>query len=362
MPPAATPTVITVPMDGGVEDATRLQHRLRVAAVKKSCAASGIEDRMRISVLVLLLLLAAGCGAGRSLSAVSEGQTGRLDIATLTLAPNGDERPAVVGGDLTVPAGSGRIPAVIVLHSCAGVTPNVLDWARELNGMGFASLVLDSFSGRGVKEVCTGHTSVSIGSRLTDAYRALALLAVHPRLDRRRIAALGFSHGGWVALWASQGQFERRFLRADVEFAAFAALYPAGCNARLLSETDMAPGPVRIFQGTADDWTPIGPCREWVARRQAAGRHVSLREYPGAMHAFDVPYFVPPRRLDDVINPAHCAVVQQRDGTFVDNDGRPFSGLSACMARGATLGYDADAHRRVIADVKAFLDQAFRER
>jgi dienelactone hydrolase len=317
---------------------------------------------MRVSVLVLLVALASGCGAGRSLTAVSEGQTGRLEIPTITLAPNGDERPAVVTGDLTLPERSGRVPAIIVLHSCAGVTPNLADWAHALNEMGYAALVLDSFTGRGVKEVCTGHSSVSIGSRLTDAYRALALLALHPRLDRRRIAALGFSHGGWVVLWASQAQFERRFLRADVDFAAFAAVYPAGCNAQLLREVDMAPGAVRIFQGTADDWTPVGPCREWVARRHAAGRQVSLVEYPGAMHAFDVPYFAPPRRLEEVVNPAACRVVQQRDGTFVDNDGRPFSGLSACMTRGATLGYDPAAHRRVIADVKAFLDESFSRR
>ena len=121
----------------------------------------------------------------------------------------------------------------------SGVTPNLADWARAVNRMGFAAFVVDSFGPRGVTEVCTGRTPVSIGSRLADAYRALALLAAHPRIDPRRIAALGFSHGGWVALWASQAQFERRFLRADAEFAAYAAFYPAGCNAQLLAETDI---------------------------------------------------------------------------------------------------------------------------
>ena len=87
---------------------------------------------------------------------------------------------------------------------------------------------------------------MSVSSRLIDAYRALALLAVHPRIDPRRIAILGFSHGGWVTLWASQAQIERRFLRANVEFAAHAAFYPAACNVRLLNETAMAPG------GTSD--------------------------------------------------------------------------------------------------------------
>jgi dienelactone hydrolase len=316
---------------------------------------------MRPTLTVLCLLLAAGCSS--ALSAYTEGRTGRLEIPSLTLGPGSAEEATIVTGELSLPDGAtGRVPAVMVLHSCAGVTPNLADWAGEVNRMGFAAFVVDSFGPRGVTEVCTGRTPVTIGSRLADAYRALALLATHPRIDPRRIAALGFSHGGWVTLWASQAQFERRFLRANVEFAAYAAFYPAGCNAQLLSETDMTPGPVRIFHGTADDWTPIAACREWVSRRQAVGRRVSLVAYEGALHAFDVPFFTPPRRLPDVVNAGGCVVKQGADGVFVDNEGRPFSGLSACMTRGGTLGYDARAHRQSIADLKTFLDESFARR
>jgi dienelactone hydrolase len=318
---------------------------------------------MKHWLIVLALLLAAGCASGRALSAVTAGQTGRLTIPTVTMAAGGDEEAVTITGDLSLPSGAvGRVPAVVVLHSCSGMTPNLQDWAREINSMGFAALMLDSFTGRGVTEVCTGRTPVSIGSRLTDAYRALALLTVHPRIEPRRIAALGFSHGGWVALWASQAQFETRFLRGSVDFAGFAALYPAGCNARLLRETDMAPGPVRIFHGAADDWTPIAACRGWVARRRAAGRNVSLVAYDGAMHAFDVPWFSPPQRWDGIFNPANCELVEQANGGFLDQDGRPLSPASRCAARGATLGYDPQAHKQAIADVKAFLDDAFSRR
>ena len=316
---------------------------------------------MRATLTALCLLLAAGCSS--ALSSYTEGRTGRLEIPSLTLGADGAEKATVVTGDLSLPdEAGGRVPAVMILHACSGVTPNLADWARTVNRMGFAAFVVDSFGPRGVTEVCTGRTPVSIGSRLADAYRGLALLAAHPRIDPRRIAALGFSHGGWVTLWASQAQFERRFLRADAEFAAYAAFYPAGCNAQLLAETDMTPGPVRIFHGTADDWTPIAACRQWVSRRRAAGRPVSLVEYGGALHAFDVPFFTPPRRLPDVVNAGRCVVKQDVDGVFVDGDGRPFSGLSACMTRGGTLGYDARAHTQSIADLKTFLDESFGRR
>jgi dienelactone hydrolase len=124
----------------------------------------------------------------------------------------------------------------------------------------------------------------------------------------------------------------------------------------------MAPGPVRIFVGTADDWTPITACREWAARRQAAGRNVSLVAYQGAMHAFDVRHFSPPQHWTGLFNPGKCTITQRPDGTFVTDDGRPLAATSPCVTQGATLGYSARAHRQSIADVKAFLDDAFGRR
>ncbi len=316
-------------------------------------------------VRLLVAVILAGCATSAGVATLSDGRTGSIPILTATFptVPGAVEQPGTVTGDLTLPEGtSGRAPAVIVLHSCEGVQPPVREWARALNRMGYAALVLDSFTGRGVKEVCTGRTPVSVGSRLSDLFRAQELLATHPSVNPDQIGVLGFSHGGWVALWASQGQYQRRFMRGTgANPAVYAAFYPVGCNARLLNETEMDAAPVRVFVGTADDWTPAGPCREWTARRRAAGKNVSIVEYGGAMHAFDVRAFEPPRRLP-YVNPAGCTMVQQADGTFVDEAGKPFSGASPCMRRGASMGYDARAHAQAVADLKTFLAEAFARR
>jgi dienelactone hydrolase len=307
-----------------------------------------------------LALLAAGCASTAPIQTLRDGRAGAIKFRSVTILGQGTA-PTWVTGELSVPAGvAGRVPAVIVLHACAGVKPNLRDWARELNGAGYAALVLDSFDGRGVDEVCSGREQVSIPSRLIDAYRATALLGTHPHIDPQRIALMGFAQGGWVALWASHAPLQRRFMPPGTpQFAAYLPVYPDGCNARLKDETDISGGPVRIFQGDADDWTPIEPCRAYVERMRAAGRDVSLVPYEGALHAFDVPSFATPHHFAELLNASHCEAIQQADGRFVDADGRPVTPSSPCVTRGASMGYDAGAHRQLVADVKAFLADAF---
>src|SRR5438874_3014323 len=173
---------------------------------------------MRAVARVLALVCLAGCATSGNVATLGDGRIGRFSFLTATYptVPGAVEQPATVTGDLSVPDGGGRVPAVLVLHSCAGVTPSITGWAQALNRMGYAALVVDSFTGRGIKEVCTGHTSVSVGSRLVDLFRAHELLVTHPRIDSRRIGVLGFSHGGWVALWASHAQYQRLFMRGTL--------------------------------------------------------------------------------------------------------------------------------------------------
>ena len=42
--------------------------------------------------------------------------------------------------------GTDRLPAVVLLHGSGGVSGNVLDWEQDLNAMGVATFVLDSFT------------------------------------------------------------------------------------------------------------------------------------------------------------------------------------------------------------------------
>ncbi|KVM81657.1 carboxymethylenebutenolidase [Burkholderia ubonensis] len=279
------------------------------------------------------------------------------------LAGREDGKPVTIAGELRLPrAGSERFPLVILLHGSGGISSYVTDWERELLAMGVATFVIDSFTSRGLVSVNDDQAQLGRLVQIEDAYRALAVLAKHPRIDPARVMLMGFSRGGHSTLYASLTRFQRMHAVSAARFAAYVAFYP-GCPTAYRDDEDIAPRPVRVFAGTGDDYTPIAPCRAYVERLKAAGRDVSLTEYPGARHVFDGRAFNPPLTLPKAQTLRHCRLAENDLGQVINTDTRqPFSYADACVERGATIGYDekaaADARKAVAAFVAETLKPA----
>src|SRR5262249_54962491 len=144
---------------------------------------------------------------------------------------------------------------------------------------GYATLVLDSFTARGLKTVCGNGLMFSDQVRANDVFAAAARLVALGLADENRVAAMGFSHGGWtvVAAWRAQGRRPEETTRALIAF------YPA-CPQAL---PDSAAPPLLMLLGGQDDWTPAAPCMKLAENASRAGRSVSAVLYPDAYHAFD---------------------------------------------------------------------------
>lgn len=269
--------------------------------------------------------------------------------------------PVRVSGLLRLPAGARRAAAVIFAHGCAGLTGTDRAWAQRLTQLGLATFEVNSFSGRDIQSVCRGLQAINMASVLSDVFRALDLLAVHPRVDPARIAVMGFSFGGRAALWSAHPRFQQRYGTEGTRFAAHLALYTASCHIRLADEDQIGDAPIRLFHGTADDWTPIGPCRDYIGRLRAAGKDAAVFEYAGAHHAFDSTALPPSRKFANVANSSGCRFVE-RDGKIIDAAGQPAGVDSPCVTRDATIGHSPDAHRQAMADVENFLTTHFRLR
>jgi dienelactone hydrolase len=187
-----------------------------------------------------------------------------------------------IAGELYRPPGSGPFPAVVLLHGCSGRGPQEFEdvIGRRYTDLGYAMLIVDSFGPRGIKERCTEFGSGPFVDRLMDAYGGLLHLASLPFIDPDRIAVVGYSQGGMVALSAVElGGIETLF---DRHFRVAIAYYPP-CG----PFTGSVSIPTLILVGELDDWAPAGDCRDVMVRRSGEGASLRLVVYPGAYHAFN---------------------------------------------------------------------------
>ena len=326
----------------------------------------GLADGQELTSSTVLRYV-DGCASPARYTTLTTGPTGRIGFQTAT--PSGDEflqgvKPAeshVIWGDLELPPGrTGRHPAVVLVHGSGGIGTREDRWADELRQSGAASFVLDSFTGRGIAFTGQNQSQLHSLAMLGDAYRALALLATHPRIDPARIAVMGFSKGSVAALYSAMTRFQRLHGPPGVRFSHHIAFYPP-CFTSFIDEEAVTDRPIRLFVGTADDLAPVGRCRPYVERLQRAGADAQLMEYAGAHHQFDIPGDAPPRHVPREQNVSRCVWEERPGGRIVNRDsGQPFGLDDPCVFRGGTFGSDAAAYRAARDAVKAVLGAEIR--
>jgi dienelactone hydrolase len=203
--------------------------------------------------------------------------------------------PQALQGYLRLPEGPGPSPAVVLMHGCGGGWRGLDQrWGKLLAEWGYVALTIDRFGTRGITHACTGPLPPST---LHDAYRALNFLVGQSSVDPSRVAVVGFSQGGMLALLSiERGEIERS---AEKKFRAAVGFYPpcAGLKGNMTV-------PTLILIGELDDWTPANECRnlaegrdDWgISREKGQGIPVEITVYPGAYHDFDVPRFRTPEK------------------------------------------------------------------
>ena len=217
---------------------------------------------MRRTVLIVLLCLLAPLARAETVSFPS------VAVGRIAAGP-------AITAYVYRPAGSGPFPAVILMHTCGGMDENMTKWAKRLAGWGYYVLVPDSFGPRGLQNVCKG--GFRPVDRVADVAGALDFLATRSEVAKGKVAAIGMSHGGSLAIATVQRGFNlgARGLRGAV------AIYP-GCSADNQKNVAL---PLLVLSGEKDDWTPAAACQALQAAVPPPQLEVVV--YPGASHGFD---------------------------------------------------------------------------
>jgi dienelactone hydrolase len=255
-------------------------------------------------LLVLLLLAAFPAAAQQHVRVKSDG----IDI------PAQIWRPAAA-----------KAPAVALFHGCGGVGQNNIRMAELLKSWGYVALVVDSFSSRGLKDVCGRNwpTQADAEKRALDIDASLRWLEGQSFVAAGRVGFMGYSYGGGVAAL--------RAFAPRVPARAAILVYPDCALAEPLGPKLTVPQPTMVAMGALDDWTPVAQCQA-LFDRVAVGRDLlETHVYPNAHHSFDA-LGLPVRYLGGVGNrskPGGCC--------------------------GAHYGANEAAWKAFVADVKAFL-------
>ena len=165
--------------------------------------------------------------------------------------------------------------------------------------------------------------------------------------------------GALIARTTSMERLRKMYAPENVKFAAHISTYGA-CNTALRDDDKVTGKPIRMFLGTEDDFAPIEPCRELVARLKKAGADVTLTEFSGAKHYFDAFYLKKPVHVPQATSRRNCALREGEPGQILDaGTGQPFDPDRFCNEKGGSVAYDEAAAVAMSTAVKDFLTDTF---
>lgn len=286
-----------------------------------------------------------------------------VSFDTLTFDHPTARRPARVTASLHLPVDEAApFPCMVILTSSAGVQRHREHYyAQALNEAGIAALIVDSFTGRGVRRTVADQSLVSAAQMEGDAFAALEFLRSDTRIDASRIGVMGVSKGGVATLNTAIAVRQR--WRAG--FTHLFDLHVAICPGATAQHRDAATHgrPMYFMLAGRDDYTPAPLAVEYAERMRAAGnRRIKVKIYSSAHHGWESVGGV--FDIRDAENWSCCRNLIEDDGHhFVPATGRSLSepeyqawARAHCVTRGARAGGGTvELKLRATADLLGFL-------
>jgi carboxymethylenebutenolidase len=205
-----------------------------------------------------------------------------------------------VSGELSLPAGSGKAPGLVLIQEWWGVNDHIRDLADRFAAEGFVVLAPDLYHGVATKDPAEAGklmTELDGARAFADIEAAVLALHAHPRVNGK-VGVTGFCMGGAYAFVAATRIPE---VSAAVPFYG---VPPAG-------RADYAHAkPIMAHFAKTDQWATVEKAEEILKEVTAHGGAMTLHVYE-AEHAF-----VNDTR-PEVYNPAAAKLAWERSVTFL---------------------------------------------
>jgi dienelactone hydrolase len=180
----------------------------------------------------------------------------------------------------------GRRPGVLVVHEWWGHNEHARNQAKRLAEAGYVGFALDMY-GKGKVTTHPKDAEAFMNEATKDASvlparfnAALEQLKRNPKVDPKKIAAIGYCFGGAVVLGMA---------RSGLDLAAVASFHGL-----LATQTPAEPGKVRarilVQTGEDDPMIPAAQVEAFKSEMMAAGAKFDVISYPGVKHSFTNPH------------------------------------------------------------------------
>lgn len=195
--------------------------------------------------------------------------------------------PRHFSGRLTLPEGAQTpLPVVMIVHGSVGLDSRYGFHRPALLAAGMATFEVDFKT----KVFTTLSNRPPVATFQPWVFGALRTLHRHPAIDANRIAIIGFSLGGHLAISAASQTLVTRWLGDDrAGFAAHVGFYPVCRYLRNHFGTGGPTGaPMLILTGAKDSWgdgQSCPPFSQWI--NTAHADLLELVIYPNVYHGFD---------------------------------------------------------------------------
>lgn len=232
----------------------------------------------------------------------------------------GDLGPSVLlPGQLFLPASGSKppYPAVVETPGSGGLDVTHMAHAAALTSAGFAVVVIDPFSSRGIKDTIADQNRLSFAAGAYDVLATVKFLRTRKDIDGKSIGATGGSRGGTAVLMAETAPLSDAVLGRGNGLRAVVAGYP-WCGVQFHSARLADHASLLVMQGDRDNWVSFQQCQDETHAMEVAGQDVVMQLFPGALHAFDRAD-VPPTRIPDAVTSTIFPTI------YMDDNGQYYS-------------------------------------